>query len=105
MRNVNQIEWRELVANDRMAVIIDVRTPLEWRGGIIENAQLLNVLKPKSFRAKIMLFEKEKNYYVYCRSGIRSVTACKILESAGFEITFNLQGGILDWAGEKVSPV
>jgi rhodanese-related sulfurtransferase len=51
-----------------------------------------------------MLLEKEKNYYVYCRSGIRSVTACKILESAGVEITFNLLGGILDWAGDKVSP-
>lgn len=104
MRNINQIEWRELVANDRMALIIDVRTPLEWRGGIIENAQLLNVLKPESFRAKIMLFEKEKNYYVYCRSGARSVRACKILESTGVEITYNLSGGILDWTGEKVSP-
>ena len=104
MRNVNQTEWRELVANDSKAVIIDARTPLEWEDGIIENARLLNVLERESFREIAMLLEKEKNYYVYCRSGVRSVTACKILESAGVEITFNLLGGILDWAGEKVSP-
>jgi rhodanese-related sulfurtransferase len=104
MRNVNQKEWRELVANDSRAVIIDVRTPLEWKDGIIENAQLLNVLQLESFMEKVTLLEKEKNYYVYCRSGVRSRKACKILESAGMEITYNLRGGILDWAGEKVSP-
>jgi rhodanese-related sulfurtransferase len=103
MRNVNQKEWRELVANDSRAVIIDVRTPLEWKDGIIENAQLMNVLELESFMEKVTLLEKEKNYYGYCRSGVRSKTACKILESAGVEITYNLRGGILDWAGEKVS--
>jgi rhodanese-related sulfurtransferase len=98
------MEWRELAANDSRAVIIDVRTPLEWKGGIIENAQLMNVLELESFLEKVKLLEKEKSYYVYCRSGVRSKTACKILESAGMEITYNLRGGILDWAGEKVSP-
>jgi len=104
MRNVNQIEWRELVAKDGNAVIIDVRTPLEWEDGILENAQLLNVLEPESFMEKVTLLEKEKNYYVYCRSGIRSKTACKILESAGVENTFNLRGGIRKWGGNKVFP-
>ena len=45
-----------------------------------------------------------KNYYVYCRSGVRSVTACQILESLGIKNTFNLLGGIMSWEHKVVPP-
>lgn len=34
---------------------------------------------------------------VYCRSGVRSATACQILCDAGFQWVSNLEGGILGW--------
>jgi len=104
MKKISQIEWRELMANDTAAVIIDVRTPEEWEDGIIENANMINVLELESFTRKASQIEREKNYYVYCHSGARSVTACKVLESLGMEGTFNLLGGILEWRGKKVIP-
>ncbi len=41
---------------------------------------------------------KDKEVIIHCRSGVRSLEACKILESAGFKDVANLSGGILDWA-------
>jgi rhodanese-related sulfurtransferase len=48
--------------------------------------------------------DKSKNYYVYCRSGARSEQACHLMSQMGFENTFNLLGGIMQWQGEVVSP-
>ena len=43
--------------------------------------------------------DKEKVYLVYCRSGNRSSRACAVMTSMGFNKTFNLVGGILEWKG------
>ena len=40
---------------------------------------------------------KDKEVVIYCRSGKRSLNACLILESLGFENVVNLEGGILAW--------
>jgi len=104
MRNINQIEWRELVANDQSAVIIDTRTLIEWKDGILENAILMDVFESESFQVNSRQLEKEKNYYVYCRSGQRSQRACQVLEALGVANTFNLSGGILEWNGNIVMP-
>jgi rhodanese-related sulfurtransferase len=50
--------------------------------------------------AEVEKLEKDTDYYVYCRSGKRSEMACQLMERAGIESTFNLQGGILDWTGD-----
>lgn len=40
---------------------------------------------------------KNKEVIVHCRSGVRSQTACAMLEQLGFTNTKNLTGGILAW--------
>jgi rhodanese-related sulfurtransferase len=102
MKNITQIEWRELIAKDNNAVIIDSRTPNEWRTGVIENSILMNINDAQSFMDEVNKLDKEKNYYVYCRSGVRSVQACRVIESAGIKNTYNLLGGILAWNGKTV---
>lgn len=104
MKNITQVEWRELLANDDNAVIIDSRTPNEWRAGVFENSLLMNINDPQSFMDEVNKLDKEKNYYVYCRSGIRSIQACQVLESVGVKTTYNLLGGILAWDGITVMP-
>ena len=49
----------------------------------------------------IQKLDKNKNYYVYCHSGVRSVQACQIMKSFGFENLYNLLGGISEWTGQK----
>ncbi len=97
MNNISKTEWKELIAEDENAVILDVRAPQEWKEGIIDNALMINIREPHSFMSSIEELEKDKNYYVYCRSGVRSVQACKVLESIGIKTTYNLLGGILEW--------
>ncbi len=105
MKNITNEEWRELLANDTNAVVIDVRTPLEWEEGILyENTLLLNVLDTHFFLKKAQELDKDKNYYVYCRSGSRSAQACYLMESYGIKTTYNLMYGIMGWDGKIVKP-
>lgn len=43
---------------------------------------------------------KEADIVVYCRSGMRSQTACAFLNQHGFLNVFNLKGGIAAWKQE-----
>tara|TARA_R110002167_G_scaffold125448_11_gene305608 strand:- start:4885 stop:5202 length:318 start_codon:yes stop_codon:yes gene_type:complete len=104
MKNVTQEEWERLIENDDKAVVIDSRTPLEWREGIQENALMMDVNQPLIFEKEAGKLQKDKNYYVYCRSGQRSIRACTLLESAGIQNTYNLLGGMMHWHGKVVDP-
>ena len=104
MINIDQTQFQELLAKDSNALILDVRTPAEWSGGIIPNAERIDVMNTNGFIAQIDNLDKSKNIYVYCRSGQRSQVACNLLEQTGFETTYNLLGGISAWRGEVVRP-
>ncbi|MGA1227025.1 MAG: rhodanese-like domain-containing protein [Tamlana sp.] len=104
MKNLTQESWIELISKDENAVIIDSRRPDEWENGIIEDALMMNIMDESSFKQKASQLDNTKNYYVYCRSGVRSVKACITLESLGFKTTYNLLGGILEWKGKTVIP-
>ncbi|MCC7231634.1 MAG: rhodanese-like domain-containing protein, partial [Bacteroidia bacterium] len=55
-----------------------------------------------SFREQINKMDKTKNYYVYCRSGMRSSSACRMMSKLGFKNLVNLSGGILAYKGKIV---
>lgn len=104
MKNITTSEWKELIVKDENAVIIDCRSSYEWEEGIIEHSKLIDLMNPQSFMQNVGELDKEKNYYIYCRSGVRSVTACQVLESMGIKNTYNLLGGIFSWDGKLVFP-
>lgn len=95
MTNLNVDEFKAKINADENAIIVDVRTPEEEAEGMIENAVNLNIMEA-SFPAKVMDLDKSKNYYVFCRSGGRSATACQFMEKNGLT-AFNLLGGIQAW--------
>ncbi len=99
MKNLNNSEWKEEVANDSNAVILDVRTDDEVAEGILENAIHHDIHQPQEFMAALDKMDKSKNYYVYCRAGSRSSQACQIMDQMGFENTYNLTGGFSNWDG------
>ena len=104
MQNVTEKEWNELISADEDAVIIDARTQKEWIEGILENALLMDVMQPMQFEQDAKKLDKNKNYYVYCRSGQRSIRACSLIEETGIQKTYNLLGGMLGWSGKTVIP-
>ncbi len=99
MENLNEKKWYEGLKASSNSEIIDVRTPDEFDDGYIEGARLLNIQDSSKFMAELEKLEKDKDYFVYCRSGRRSEMACQIMKKAGIENAYNLQGGILDWTG------
>ncbi len=102
MENLSQEEWVSQLENDDNAVIIDVRTDDEVADGVISNAIHIDIYKGQAFVNEIEALDKDKNYYVYCRSGNRSGQACSIMSQLGFENAYNLEGGILEWEGDLV---
>ncbi|PKQ67203.1 rhodanese-like domain-containing protein [Raineya orbicola] len=78
------------------AVIIDVRTPMEYNEGHIKNAKLIDIYG-RDFASEIEKLDRNKAYYVYCRSGNRSSSAAGFMVSKGFTKVYNLNGGIGAW--------
>ena len=103
MQDLTQAQWREQLQNDANAVIIDVRTDDEISEGYIPNAIAMDIYNPHAFMEKANGLDKEKNYYVYCRSGGRSLQACAVLRSIGIDNTYNLLGGFSEWKGETTN--
>lgn len=102
MEDLTQEEWTSQLRKDDKAFLLDVRTEDEIAEGIIPNATHIDIYKGQEFINALEKLDKNKNYYVYCRSGNRSGQACAIMEQLGFENTYNLQGGMLEWDGDIV---
>ena len=97
--NLSQEAWWAKAQEDENAVILDVRTEDECNEGIIPNAITIDIYKGQGFVYKIEELDKSKNYYVYCKAGGRSAQACNIMNQLGFENTYNLLGGMMEWNG------
>ena len=100
--NLTQEEWVEQLEADDNAVILDVRSEEEVEQGYIPKAINIDIRQGQGFIDEIQKLDKSKNYYVYCRSGARSASACSVMNQYGIENAYNLMGGILDWEGEIV---
>ena len=100
--NLTQEVWVDQLENDENAVILDVRTEDECNEGIIPEAINIDIYKGQGFIYLIEELEKTKNFYVYCKSGGRSGQACSIMNQLGFEKTYNLLGGMMEWNGEVI---
>lgn len=101
MKELSQEEWKSQLEKDDQAVILDVRTQEEVEDGYISTAKNLDIYKGQEFVNEVEKLDKDKNYYIYCRSGKRSAQACTILDQMGFANTYNLEGGFMEWEGEK----
>ena len=81
-------------------LILDVRTPGEFKGGHLKDAVLIPV---QSLQKRIHELEAHKDdpVLVYCATGNRSTVASKILIDAGFKDILNLKRGIAGWAQKR----
>jgi rhodanese-related sulfurtransferase len=101
-KNISSQEFEDGLKNNPEAVLLDVRTDAEFLEEHIPGAIQINVMSP-DFPDRVMELDRSKAYYVYCRSGSRSGSACGYMASLGFTELFNLAPGIMGWNGEVVS--
>lgn len=89
-------DFIEQAKADTTAIILDVRTPEEYKEEHLAGAQQLDFLNTSIFDAGIKLLDKSHTYYIYCRSGKRSHNACIKMKKQGLKV-FDMEGGILNW--------
>ena len=76
--------------------LIDVREADEFAEGHLPGAINLPL---SAFLERYEELDKDKPYYIICRSGARSAQACAFLEEEGYDVT-NVAGGTIAWMGD-----
>jgi len=90
------VTWRQILMMDHStSLLLDVRTPDEYKYGAIEGALNIPV---DSLRDRIDELPDNKEIYLYCAIGLRGYLALKILVSHGFKNVKNLSGGYKTYA-------
>jgi phage shock protein E len=74
------------------AIIIDVRSPEEFRDGAYPGARNIPV---GNLSARLGEIPKDKAVVLYCASGARSASAARTMKQAGFADVINA-GGLAD---------
>lgn len=96
-KEVSSTEARELIASPPDGLIIlDIRTPDEYRAGHIANARNLDFFSPR-FESHLAELPKDTPILLYCRSGNRSSQALEYFEEAGLGPLHHLTKGIKQW--------
>lgn len=88
-------DFKLKLKGETQAVLLDVRSPSEFKSGTIKGAKNSNMMSP-SFSSEIGNMDPSKTYFVFCRSGARSGMAAKMMSKVGLKV-INLKGGISAW--------
>ena len=90
---------KDFVARHEAAVILDVRTPVEYEMSHIPGAVNVNV-QDESFEDMVIALDPNKAYIVHCSKNPangRSNRALEKLQSLGFKHLYSLEGGYVAW--------
>ena len=91
--DINIHELYEIIKLNKECLLLDVRSPQEFLEGHLKGA--INIpLYELSEKSNYKLKNKEEIIIVYCKSGIRSKKAIRILYRNGYKNLYNLKGGL-----------
>jgi phage shock protein E len=103
LKNLNADQAEKALAENKEIVILDVRTPREFRGSRIAGAKNID-FNSRSFDKEIAALDKDKTYLVHCAVGGRSAKAVEKMKQMNFKSILHLDGGLKAWEkeGKKV---
>ncbi len=90
---------KNFVGRHENAVIMDVRTPVEYEMSHITGSVNVNV-QDESFEDMVAALDQNKTYIVHCAKNPadgRSSRALETLKSLGFKHLYSLEGGYVAW--------
>lgn len=91
--NVNEINFKS-----KKNVLLDVRTPEEFAEGHVPGAVNIDVKNP-NFEEEIQKLDTKKNYFIYCKSGVRAKLATEKMQEKGFKNAKNFKDGMSTYKG------
>lgn len=94
--NVNEINFK-----NKKNVLLDVRTPEEFAEGHVPGAVNIDVKNP-NFEEEIQKLDTKKNYFIYCKSGVRAKLATEKMQEKGFKNAKNFKDGMSTYKGTVV---
>lgn len=90
---------KDFVGRHENAVIMDVRTPVEYEMSHITGSVNVNV-QDESFEDMVVTLDPNKTYIVHCTKNPadgRSSRALETLKILGFKHLYSLEGGYVAW--------
>ncbi len=96
MQTITAEELKQRLNQGEQLHILDVREPHEYEETNM-GAKLIPLGQIMAGQIDEIEDWRDQELIIHCRSGMRSMQACMMLESLGFQKTVNLAGGILAW--------
>ena len=102
-----ETEYPHAISNEQLAdklasgekmTVLDVREPAEYSFKRIPGAISIPI---GELEARLGQLEQEQEYYVVCRTGVRSDLACRMLKERGFSKVKNVVPGMSEWQGPE----
>jgi rhodanese-related sulfurtransferase len=102
--NVTPDQAEKLLKEKKDIVVLDVRTPEEFKEGHIAGAKNVD-FQSEDFKKQVAALDKSKTYLLHCAAGGRSARALKVLDEDKFSHVYHLNGGFSAWkeAGKPVA--
>ena len=96
-KNIPQSEAKQRLSANQNIVLLDVRTPEEYRELHIPKSKSLPLNQIDGINK--VAADKDAEIIVYCLSGMRAASACSQLAAMGYTNVSNM-GGIQSWKYE-----
>ncbi len=93
-KNVSIFEAKQMIDDNEIHLILDVRTDVEYAQSHIRDAVLIPLMV---LSKRVHELKMDQRILVYSYKGNRSKTACEYLESKDFKHIYNMLGGIDSW--------
>ena len=93
-RNIRSSDVKSLLAKNKNAFLLDVRTPDEYRQAHLRGAVLIPVNEVERRLAEV---PRNRVVVVYCAVGSRSGMAAALLAGKGYGEVYNVSDGIVGW--------
>jgi adenylyltransferase/sulfurtransferase len=91
-------EMKRAMDNPDMGIkIIDVREPDEYQIAHVNGIPLFPL---STLQQRFTELDPNTQYYIHCKSGVRSLRALQFLREQGFKYVKSVKGGISAWADE-----
>ncbi len=94
-------DFNNSLKNDSNYIIVDVRTPKEYRNGHMKNAVNVSYFGT-IFTDSIKTLDRKKTIYMYCQTQHRSPLASKKMRKLGFVKIVDLTGGFMKWENNQM---
>lgn len=98
LNNLDATGFKNSLSQNSDIILLDVRRTEEFKKGSMPGAINISYLTGDLW-GQLEILDKNKDIFVFCQSGRRSIRVCTLLRNGGFDNAniFNLDGGLNEY--------